>query len=62
MMNVPQEITNALLHCIVMPNGEVICNGRTIGYVGELSSSLYIVERGKLLAGLTIERKRKKAV
>jgi len=62
MMDVPQKIENALLGCIVMPNGEVLCNGRTVGWVGELGKYLYVVESGKLLAGLTIEKKQKKRV
>lgn len=32
----PKEITPALLSVIVMPNGEVICLGKTVGWTKEL--------------------------
>lgn len=32
-METPTEITVCLLEVVVMPNGEVICNGRTLGWV-----------------------------
>ena len=31
--DIPEEITMALVECIVMPDGEVISSGRTLGYV-----------------------------
>lgn len=40
MMKTPKEITPALLDCLVMPNGEVICLGRTIGWTTELGKML----------------------
>lgn len=39
-MNVPDEITMADLDCVVMPNGEVICLGRTLGWVGDFGEHL----------------------
>ena len=39
-MNVPDEITMAGLDCIVMPNGEVICLGKTLGWVGDFGEHL----------------------
>lgn len=32
MLTVPEEITVCLLQCIIMPNGEIISNGKTVGY------------------------------
>ena len=29
----PKEMTSAKLDVLVMPNGEILCNGNTIGYV-----------------------------
>jgi len=37
---VPKEITLCNLECILMPNGEVLCNGRTVGWFGELAAYL----------------------
>lgn len=39
-MNVPDEITVASLDCVVMPNGEVICLGKTLGWVGDFEEHL----------------------
>ena len=44
----PKEITLCRLSCIVMPNGEVICNGKTIGWFKDL---------GPQLAAVPVERK-----
>lgn len=39
-MNAPDEITLADLECVVMPNGEVICLGKTLGWVGDFGGRL----------------------
>lgn len=39
-MKAPDEITIADLECAVMPNGEVICLGRTLGWVGDFGGCL----------------------
>lgn len=36
----PQEITVARLQVIVMPNGEIICLGKTLGWVHELGECI----------------------
>lgn len=36
----PKEITVAKLEVVVMPNGEVICLGKTVGWVKELGKYL----------------------
>ena len=33
MKKAPKEITMATLQVIVMPNGEVICGGKSLGFV-----------------------------
>jgi hypothetical protein len=40
MKKAPEEITPALLDCLVMPNGEVLCLGKSLGYVRELGKCL----------------------
>jgi hypothetical protein len=40
MKTAPTDITPALLDCVVMPNGEVICNGKSIGWIGKLGKFL----------------------
>lgn len=40
MMKAPKEITVARLECVVMPNGEIICKGTTIGWVSALGKYL----------------------
>lgn len=38
----PTEITPCTLDCIVMPNGEIICAGKTIGRVKDIGKYLVI--------------------
>lgn len=38
----PKEITLALLECIVMPNGEVICAGKSLGFWVDLKKYLSV--------------------
>ena len=38
----PEEITPCKLDCIVMPNGEVICLGKTIGRFKDLKEYLSV--------------------
>lgn len=33
MTKAPDVITPATLECVVMPNGEIICNGKTVGWI-----------------------------
>ena len=40
MTKAPKQITACHLECIVMPNGEVICNGRSLGWIKELGKYL----------------------
>jgi hypothetical protein len=39
-MEQPNEITVCLLECVVMPQGEVICNGKTIGWLRDFKEFL----------------------
>ncbi len=39
-MKTPKEITPAWLDVVVMPNGEVICLGKTVGWVKTLGPYL----------------------
>ena len=36
----PDVISIAKLEVVVMPNGEIICNGKTVGWVSELGKYL----------------------
>lgn len=36
----PDIITLAKLQVLVMPNGEILCSGKSIGYVSELGKYL----------------------
>jgi hypothetical protein len=47
LINQPKEITNALLGVVVMPNGEVICLGKTVGWFKDLGPYLYRTEEGE---------------
>jgi len=40
MMKTPDQITVAYLECLVMPNGEVICLGKTLGWTDKLGEYL----------------------
>lgn len=40
MEKAPEEITVCNLEVVVMPNGEVICLGKTVGWVKELGKFL----------------------
>jgi hypothetical protein len=39
-MQKPDKITVALLEVVVMPNGEIICDGKTVGWVDKLGKYL----------------------
>ena len=36
----PKEITICLLEVLVMPNGEIICMGKTVGWFDEMKKYL----------------------
>ena len=40
MDQLPDEITLCQLECVLMPNGEVICMGKTVGWFIDLKSYL----------------------
>jgi hypothetical protein len=40
MDKIPEEITVAHLEVVVMPNGEVICLGKTVGWFDQLKKYL----------------------
>ena len=40
MQKLPKEITLCRLDCVLMPQGEVICQGKTIGWFKDLQSHL----------------------
>lgn len=40
MKEAPNEMTLADLDVLVMPNGEILCNGISLGYVDQLGSKL----------------------
>lgn len=52
MENQPQEITPVKLDAVLMPNGEIICLGKTIGRFRELKKYLTpkVQETGELTA------------
>jgi len=38
----PNEITPCTLDCVLMPNGEIICLGKTVGWFKEFSKYLIV--------------------
>lgn len=42
MEKLPKEMCLATLECVVMPNGEVISNGKTIGWFKDLAQYLAV--------------------
>lgn len=46
-MKAPKEMTLASLQVLVMPNGEVLCLGFSIGWVKQLGKMLTPIEGGK---------------
>ena len=42
----PKEIMVCTLEVLVMPNGEIICLGKTIGWFNTLKKYLTIVKKG----------------
>ena len=36
----PDTITLCKLECVAMPNGEILCNGKSIGYFKDLGKYL----------------------
>lgn len=45
MNKAPEDITVCLLEVVVMPNGEVICLGKTVGWFDTLGK--YLSEKAK---------------
>jgi len=39
-MEQPEEITVCKLECVLMPQGEIICNGKTIGWFKDMGKYL----------------------
>jgi hypothetical protein len=46
MKNNPEEITLAKLEVVVMPNGEIICSGKTVGWVKDIGKYLSDLKNG----------------
>jgi hypothetical protein len=44
MTDQPTKIATCTLQVVVMPNGEIICNGHTVGWFKELGRFLTAVE------------------
>lgn len=42
----PADISIAKLEVVVMPNGEIICLGKTVGFVKELGKYLTDLKKG----------------
>lgn len=40
MKKAPEEMTICHLEVLVMPNGEILCNGKTLGWVKDLGEYL----------------------
>lgn len=40
----PKEITVCYLECVVMPQGEIICKGKTIGWLKDLGEFITVKE------------------
>lgn len=45
MKTAPKEITVALLEVVVMPNGEIICAGKSVGWVDKIGKYLTVKEQ-----------------
>ena len=45
MENQPEEITVVRLQCVLMPNGEIISNGKTIGWFKDLQKYLEVEKK-----------------
>ncbi len=43
----PEEITLCNLQVVVMPQGEIICQGKTVGWVKDIGKYLTVVEKSK---------------
>ena len=60
MKNKPEEMTLAKLDVLVMPNGEILCNGMTLGWVSEKSEiSPALSDFKSAITGKPIELKEK---
>ena len=44
----PKEITVCKLECVLMPQGEIISNGKTIGWFKDLKQYLEIIPETKV--------------
>ena len=46
MEKMPEEITACLLEVVLMPNGEILCLGKTVGWFRELKFYLRQYQHG----------------
>jgi len=46
MKKLPEAMTICNLEVLVMPNGEILCMGKTVGFVRELGKYLTIKNKG----------------
>lgn len=44
MEKLPEKITHCKLGCVLMPQGEIICDGKTIGWFRDLKCYLEIAQ------------------
>lgn len=44
-MNFPKEMTICNLEVLVMPNGEVICKGKTLGWINNFDEFLTVKKK-----------------
>ena len=44
MKKLPEEITVCTLDCVLMPNGEIICLGKTVGWFKDLKKYLEVAD------------------
>jgi hypothetical protein len=47
-MEIPDKIESCTLSCVCMPNGEVLSNGKSIGWVHDFGKFLQIEETIKI--------------
>jgi len=43
----PEQMTLCKLDCVLMPNGELICHGKTIGWFRDLKEHLEAPKKGE---------------
>jgi hypothetical protein len=60
MKEIPNEITLCYLSCVLMPNGEILSNGKSIGMFSDLGKYLSPIHMQKSIVNVLVPKDKRK--